>query len=125
MKRLGSVGGWLGPTFLGSIGGFWISTLLFRLGWSDEPLLTELVRASFLGLGLAVAFAVVDLVFVARQIRVIPEGKLAWGMALAGGFIGEIFWILPSWEPVPSLPVLVAKLLVTAGTVRLIFGRTR
>jgi hypothetical protein len=125
VQRLRSAQGWLGPTFLGAIAGFLVVTVLFRLGWSDEPLATELLRAVALGAGLGLAFVVVDVVLAARHVRAIPEGKLAAGSALAGGFLGEILWILPSWEPIPALPILVLKLLVTATTVRLIFSRTR
>jgi len=125
VSRLGSVRDWLWPTLAGSILGFVLVTLLFRLGWTDDPLLTELARALFLGIGLALSFATVDVFFATRGIRAIPEGKLAWGMALGGGIVGEILWILPSWEPLPALPILFAKLFVTAATVRLIFGRTR
>lgn len=125
MKRLQSPAAWLGPTLVGSVLGFWISTLFFGLGWSDEPLFGLLARATVHGLGLGLAFLVVDLGLVARGTRALPEGKLAWGMALAGGTIAEVFWILPSWEPTPSVLVGIAKLLVTAVTVRMIFGRTR
>ncbi len=125
VSRLGSVRDWLWPTFAGSILGFVLVTLVFRLGWTDEPLMRELARAGALGIGLALSFATVDVVFAGRGIRAIPEGKLAWGMALGGGIVGEILWIIPSWEPLPAAPILLAKLLVTAATVRLIFGRTR
>lgn len=125
MIRLRSVRDWAWPTFAGSVAGFWLVTLLFRLGWSDDPLWLELARATALGLGLALSFLAVDVVFATRNIRAIPEGKLAWGMALGGGIMGEILWIIPSWEPLPALPILLAKLFVNAATVRLFFGRTR
>ena len=117
---------WLGPTFTGSLLGFWLVTLIYCLEWAGDGWWAELWTATGLGLGLGLMFLLVDVALLRRKIRRIPQGQSAWGMALAGGFVAEFLYILPWWErdPRPSTPILAAKLLVTALTVRLLFGKT-
>ena len=123
---LRSLRAWLGPTFVGSLLGFWLVTVIYCLEWAEDGWLAELWAATGLGLGLGVMFLAVDVVLLRRKVRRLPQGQGAWGMALAGGFVAEFLYILPWWErdPRPSTLILAAKLFVTALTVRLLFGKT-
>jgi hypothetical protein len=137
--QLRRVRDWFVPTFAGSVLGFWVVTTAFCLMWgdfcdcasaggkcslgADWPCL--LVRATGLGVALAVLSLVVDVALLRRGMRELPQARRAFWLAFAGAPVGQLLWIFPVWDIffLPRLVTLLLQLALVAITVRLIFGR--
>lgn len=126
MKRVHRLRAWLGPTFLGTALGAWTIAIFDAIAWDElHELAHRLFVGSIRGFLLAIAFVLVDVVLAKRAAREIPTNKRAFWMSFIGPVLADFLYILPVWEP-PGLSLLVlgGKLLLTAVTVRLLFGRT-